>query len=198
MKILIFIMLTGLFVSPLSAQISFTNIDSKLNIVKGNNQTLVTCSTQNMAVNFNLKHKVTRMQQNNVLMVDDQVIQITPLKVDDYRKNTDNSSIAGQKQLLDTYSKYELNYFKNELKFDVITPNNQWVFIKSKGWLIWYFRVGNIPIGVNKPTRINLFASTIIADKILTINAPVSSDNGFKKASFIINEMMETLKFTQQ
>lgn len=50
-----------------------------------------------------------------------------------------------------------------------------------------------IPTQVNKPTKIQLFASTITGDNVLTINAPIQSDAGFNKTGLIVNEMMETL-----
>jgi hypothetical protein len=71
--------------------------------------------------------------------------------------------------------------------------SNQWVMIKAKGWFIWYFRVDNTPAKVDTQTKIQLFASTVIGDHILTINAPIFSDGDFDKAGLIVNDMMETL-----
>jgi hypothetical protein len=115
------------------------------------------------------------------------------LKLSGYKQDSGNLSMTDQKQLLSVYSNYELEYFKNELNIEVVNASNQWVVTKSKGWFIWYFRVGNMPMQVTKPTVIQLFASTLIADKVLTINAPIQADADFNKAGLIVNEMMETL-----
>lgn len=177
---------------------SFLPVDSKLKTQKNNNLTELICSSSTMTVKFPLKRNVTVLQQNNFATVDGQTIQIIPLKFSGYKKSTSGQGINSEKQLLDTYSKYELEYFKNELGVDVMNPSNQWVVSKSKGWFIWYFRVGNTLAQVNKQTTIQLFASTVVGNKILTVNAPIESDGDFNKAGLIENEMMETLIITKQ
>ena len=151
-----------------------------------------------MTVKFPLKRNVTVLQENNFATVDSQTIQITPLKFSDYKESTNGESPGDEKQLLDLYSKYELEYFKNELGIDVINPNSQWVVTKSRGWFIWYFRVGNTPIQVEKQVTIQLFASTVIGNKILTVNAPIFSDEDFNKAGLIVNDMMEGIITSKQ
>ena len=105
--------------------------------------------------------------------------------------------MSNEKQLLEEYSNYELDYFKNELGIEAINPSSQWVVTKSKGWFIWYFKVGNTPVQVEKQVTIQLFASTVIGDKILTVNAPILSDGDFNKAALIVNDMMEAMITTK-
>lgn len=198
MKAFLLIILTGLFTTNLSGQISFSTVDSKLKTVKSNNATQLICSNSTTSIKFDLKRKVTVMQQNNFATIDSQTIQIILLKYSGYKKASSKLSLDDQKQLLDTYAKYELDYFKNELNVEIINPNNQWVVTKSKGWLVWYFRVGNMPIQVNKRTEIQLFASIVVGDKVLTINAPIQIDSDFAKAGLIVNEMMETLNIARE
>ena len=181
-----------------SGQISFSPVDSKLKTKKSNNLTELICSSPTMTIKFPLKHSVTVSQENNFVTVDSQAIQITPLKYNGYDESTNGQSMSNEKQLLDIYSKYELEYFKNELGIEVINPNSQWVVTKSKGWFIWYFRVGNTPIQVEKQVIIQLFASTVIDDKILTVNAPILSGDDFNKAGLIVNDMMEAIIATKQ
>jgi hypothetical protein len=133
------------------------------------------------------------MQQNNFVTIDTQTIQIIPLKFSGFKKASNNLNMDDQKLLLNTYSNYELDYFRNELNVELVNPNHQWVVTKSKGWFIWYFRICNVSTQISNPTEIQLFASTVIGDKVLTINAPISSDADFNKAGLIVNEMMETL-----
>ena len=198
MKAFLLTILTGFFVDNLSGQILFLTVDSKLKTVKINNATELICSNSTMSIKFQLNRNVIVTQQNNFVTIDSQAIQITPLKFTGYKKDSTNLSMSDQKQLLDNYSKYELDYFTNELNIEVINPNNQWVVTKSKGWFIWYFRVGSAPIEVYKQTQIQLFASTVIGNKVLTINAPILSDSDFRKAGLIVNEMMETLTVSKK
>lgn len=197
MRTFLLTILTGLFFSNLSGQVLFSTVNSQLKTLKTSNSTELICSSSTMSIKFNLNRNVTVTAQNNLVKIDSQIIQITPLEFSGYQKDTSKLSVNSQKLLLDTYSKYELNYF-NELGIEVLNPSSQWVVTKSKGWFIWYFRVGNIPTQVKNQIKIQLFASTIIGDKILTVNAPIASDGDFNKAALIVNEMMENLVITKQ
>jgi hypothetical protein len=77
--------------------------------------------------------------------------------------------LKDQKNLLATYSKYELAHFKNEIGVEIINPISQWVISNSRGWFIWYFRSGKISTQVGAPTGIQLFATTVIGDNILIL-----------------------------
>jgi hypothetical protein len=198
MRIFFLIILTGLFFINVSGQVSFSPVDSKLKTQKSNNLTELICSSSTMTVKFPLKHNVTVLEQNNFVTVDSQTIQITPLKFNDDKKSTNGQSMSDENQLLDEYSKYELDYFKNELGIEVINPGSQWVVTKSKGWFVWYFRVGSTPVQVEKQAIIQLFASTVIGDNILTVNAPIFSDGDFNKAGLIVNDMMEGIVTIKQ
>jgi hypothetical protein len=100
--------------------------------------------------------------------------------------------------LLNSYSKYELEYFKNDLGIEVINEKSQWVVTKSKGWFIWYFKVGNALKMVDKQTKIQLFATTVIGNEILIINAPILNGDDFSKAAQIVNDLMEELIINNQ
>lgn len=199
MRIVLLIIITGLFVTNnVKGQTSFSTVESKLSLSKTNNLTELICSSPTMLIKFKLKHKLTIMPQKNLLSINGQIIQVTPLKINGYKNDVDLQNINNQKKLLEAYSEYELDYLKNDLRTELINLNNQWVIIKSKGWFIWYFRVGKVPIHADKQIKIQLFTSTIIGDNILTINAPMFTDGDFTKAGLIINEMMETLSIIKQ
>jgi hypothetical protein len=193
MKTFLLTLLTAFFITSANGQVSFLNIDIKLKVSKTNDSTQLICSGPKMSLRFKLKGTASIVQENNFATIDSQIIQIVLLKFSGYKKDPRSLSMTDQKQLLSIYSNYELEYFKNELNMEVVNASNQWVVTKSKGWFIWYFRVGHIPTQVTKPTVIQLFASTVIGDKVLTLNAPIQSDSDFNKAGLIVNEMMETL-----
>jgi hypothetical protein len=175
-------------------QVSFSTVEGKLQ--KSNNEIIY--SSPSTTVKFPLKRQVTVSPQNNFVTIDNQTIQIMTLKFDGYKKVTKGENLNNQKELLDAYSKYELEYFKSELGVEIISPNSQWVVTKSKGWFIWYFKVGKVPIQVDTQTEIQLFATTVIGDKILIINAPIMTGGDFSKAALIVNEFMEALTITKQ
>ncbi len=185
--------MTGLFIVNVNGQVSFSPVDSKLQ--KSNSDLIYSSSTT--TIKFPLKQQVTVSPQNNFVSIDNQTIQIMSLKFDGYNKNTKGENFDNQKELLVAYSKYELDYF-TELGVEVINPNNQWVVTKSRGWFIWYFKVGNIPTQVEKQTETQLFATTIIGNKIFIINAPIMTGGDFSKAAYLVNDMMEALIITKQ
>lgn len=193
MRTFILIILTGILFNKANAQTTFSPVESRLKPIKGNGLTELVCSSPAISVKFQLKHGVTILPQNNFVTVDGQAIQIILLKFSGYKGNINPQNTDSQKPLLDAYSKYELAYFKNDLGIELINPSDQWVIIKSKGWFIWYFKVGNVPAKLDKEIKIQLFASTVIGDNILTINAPILNDDAFNKAGLIVNDMMETL-----
>ncbi|MFA9212557.1 MAG: hypothetical protein ACEQSR_01755 [Candidatus Methylacidiphilales bacterium] len=156
------------------------------------------CSTPSMALKFPLKRDVKVSPQNNFVTLGNQTIQIMILKFEGYKKEKKGQNLNNQKQLLNTYFKYELEYFRNDLGVEIINPNTQWVVTKSNGWFIWYFKVGKIQIQANKQTEIQLFSTTVIGDKILVINAPILISGDFSKAAIIVNELMEALTIIKQ
>ena len=188
------IILLGLFTGTVNGQVSFSTVDSKLQ--KTNNELIYSNSTT--TIKFPLKRQLTVSPQNNFVTIDSQTIQIMALKFTGYKKDTKGDNLNTQKELLDTYSKYELEYFRSDLGVEVINPNSQWVMTKSKGWFIWYFKVGKVPTQVETQTDIQLFATTVIGDQILIINAPIMTGGDFSKAALIVNEFMEAMSITKQ
>jgi len=188
------ILLIGLFTGNVKGQVSFSPVDSKLQ--KSNNELIYSSSTT--TVKFPLKRQVTVSPENNFVTIDSQIIQIMTLKFNGYKKETKGENLNNQKILLDAYSKYELEYFKSDLGVEVINPNSQWVVTKSKGWFIWYFKVGKVPTQIDAQTEIQLFATTVIGDKIFIINAPIMTGGDFSKAALIVNEFMEALTIMKQ
>ncbi|HVZ57686.1 MAG TPA: hypothetical protein VG870_13595, partial [Chitinophagaceae bacterium] len=114
MRTFLLIILPGLFVVNVSGQASFSPFASKLKTQKSNSLTELICSCSTMTVQFPLKRKVTVSEQNNFAIVDSQTIQIVLLRFSGFKKYANKQSMSDEKQLLNTYSKYELEYFKNE------------------------------------------------------------------------------------
>jgi len=193
-KTFFLILLIGLFTGNVKGQVLFSTVDSKLQI---NNNELI-CSSSSTAVKFPLKRQVTVSPQNNFVTIDSQIIQIMTLKFDGYKKDAKGENLNNKKELLEAYSKYELEFFKNDLGLEVINPNSQWVVTKSKGWFIWYFKIGKVPAQLETQTEIQLFATTVIGDKVLIINAPIMTGGDFSKAALIVNDFMESLTITKQ
>lgn len=188
------IILIGLFNLNLKGQVSFSTVESKL--LKSKNELIYTSLSTKLK--FPLKRHFTLSPQDNFVTLDNQIIQIMTLKFDGFKKDVNGKKFNNQKELLYIYSNYELEYFKRELGVEVIAPNNQWVMVKSKGWFIWYFKIGKVTTQMKTQTEIQLFATTIIGNKILIINAPILKVGDFSESALIVNELMEALTITKQ
>jgi len=193
MKKKLLTILVGLFVSTLNGQVSFSYVDINIKTININDLREIVCSDSTMSLLFTLKHNVTALQQKNWVEIDSQAVQIVSFKINGYDKSLTDLSSDDQKQLLGSYSENELNYYKTGLHVEVINPHNQWVITKSRGWFIWYFRVGKLPTGSKTKFEMQLYASTVIGNNILTINAPIQNDGNFTKAANIVNDMMESI-----
>jgi hypothetical protein len=173
-------------------QVSFSNTNCNLTNKSTSTGSDIFCT----GAAFSLEFKVNSASQkvgDNFLLVDSQVIQILTLKIDGLKNTPDELSEQEQHNLLANYSEYELAYLTKDLKIGVINPNNQWVDENSRKWLVWYFRVDNKNVEADKKVAIQLFASTIIGNKILDINAPIIVDGDFSKAALLVNQFMESL-----
>ncbi len=188
------ILLIGFFTGNVKGQVSFSPVVSKLQKIKNE----LIYSSFSTTFKFPLKRQVSISPQNNFVTIDSQILQIMTLKFDGYKKDTKGENLNNQKELLASYSNNELEYFKSDLSVEVINPRSQWVLTKSKGWYIWYFKVGKVPIQLDTQTEIQLFATTVIGDRILIINAPIIIGGDFSKAALIVNEFMEALIITKQ
>ena len=193
MKITLFIIACLLSVAPVLSQPKFSNPEVELSKTTDVTGTTLICKESAFSFKVRLKSKsVDIVNKGGLVMVDSQVVQIAPLKPIDPKKHLDSLTVSEQKDFLGAYSKYELDYYKG-LGIEVINPNNQWVDAGGRKWYIWYFRVGKVPVGVEKQMEFQLFSSTIFKGQVLTLNAPMQADGNFQRAALIVNEMMETL-----
>ena len=115
------ILLIGLYTGNVKGQVSFSPVASKLQI--SNNELI--CSNSSTAFKFPLKRQVTVSPQNNFVTIDSQILQIMTLKFDGYQKDTKGENFNNQKELLDAYSKNELEYFKSDLGLEILNPSSQ-------------------------------------------------------------------------
>jgi hypothetical protein len=192
MKTSLLTLFSFLFICSVNAQTAFSGVDFSLKLSSSDKGTIINYKDSSLSMKFQLTQRAVQVK-DNFLTVDSQLIQITTLAVDGFQKNLNTLNDSEQKEFLSNYSDYELDYFKNELKLEIINPNNQWVAAGSRKWFIWYFRVGNLDVKLTKKVQIQLFASTIVGGKVLTINAPTMVDGDFRKAGLIVNQIMESL-----
>jgi hypothetical protein len=193
----IFLSLLGLIIyGCVDGQVEFSNIDFSVKKTGLLKSTEIICAGKSFSLKFQLPQQSIDLK-DNFLTIDSQLIQISILQVDGYKTNMANLDSTEQKQLLTAYSNYELEYFTKDLHIEVNSPRNQWVKSNSRHWLIWYFRVDGLPKDAVRNVQFQLFSSTVIGDKIVTINAPVLEGGNPGKGAAIVNQLMETLAVTK-
>jgi len=197
MKILVLTFLLVFIGADLQAQVTYSNTDLTIKTIKGKDSSQVICTDSIFIIKFRLKHNVTVAQQENFVKIDSQLIQIASIKINGYGKSMSRLGLDEQKQILDAYSNYEIQYIK-ENGIEILNQKDQWVVTKLRGWLVWYFFLGKMPVELENTTRVQLYASTVMGDKVLTINAPIINVNEVARAAYIVNDMMESITVSKK
>lgn len=182
-----------LFSFQFYAQIGFKDPSYDLSIVS--NGKVIELSAEKINVRFPSKRqpKIINQGTNKFLEIDGQIIQLNILEVDGITKKMMRTDTAFERTILTKHSEYEMNYFRKDLGLKIINPENQWVIVNGRGWLIWYFKLGNVPKKGQNQFELQLYATTLVGDKIIFINAPMSKNTDFGESANMVNELMESM-----
>lgn len=175
------------------AQIGFKDPSYDLSIVS--NGKVIELSAEKINVRFPSKRqpKLIKQESNKFIEIDGQIIQLNILDVDGVTKKMMRKDTAFERTILTKHSEYEMNYFRKDLGLKIINPENQWVIVNGRGWLIWYFKLGNVPKKGQNQFELQLYATTLVGDKIIFINAPMLKNTDFGESANMVNELMESM-----
>ena len=175
------------------AQIVFKDPSYDVSILS--NGKVIELSAEKINVRFPSKRqpKIINQGTNKFLEIDGQIIQMNILEVDGITKKMMRKDTAFERTILTKHSEYEMNYFRKDLGLKIINPENQWVIVNGRGWLIWYFKLGNVPKKGQNQFELQLYATTLVGDKIIFINAPMSKNTDFGESANMVNELMESM-----
>jgi len=113
----------------------------------------------------------------------------------------DSPDTAAQMAQLRGYSKYELDYIKNDLKLDYKNLKYEWLTINSKVFLLWYYdmppdktkvtpKAGNTISAAEK--QINL--SSMCFGEVLNLNTPFLNGDSFDEDKGLLLKVAQTLR----
>lgn len=175
------------------AQIVFKDPSYDVSILS--NGKVIELSAEKINVRFQSKRqpKLIKQESNKFIEIDGQIIQLNILEVDGITKKMMRTDTAFERTILTKHSEYEMNYFRKDLGLKIINPENQWVIVNGRGWLIWYFKLGNVPKKGQNQFELQLYATTLVGDKIIFINAPMSKNTDFGESANMVNELMESM-----
>ena len=130
------------------------------------------------------------------VMADDKIIQVMILDLPEMPSKLSTFTISQQKSALSNYLKYEVDYFKKDLKIGMKNLVKEWVIVDSKLWLVWKFEPTNAYTlePLKDKTVFQIFASTICFNQILDINASLMEGQVISESQGLLNKMMKTLK----
>ncbi|HEX9509192.1 MAG TPA: hypothetical protein VF939_01825 [Puia sp.] len=123
------------------------------------------------------------------ITIDGQVLQSTlvpaALSVDPRHPTTDR-----EKEILVKYMNYELGYYKRKLKQKYSGLQTEWLTLKGRLFLVWYF---DMPKDYKLVSR-QIYLSTLFFDQVLDLNAPVFKMDHFAKARTTLVKLAGSLK----
>ena len=123
------------------------------------------------------------------ITIDGQVLQSTLVPADP-SIDLKNISPSREKEILTKYMNYELDYYKKKLRQHYSQLQTEWVTIKGRLFLVWYF---DMPKDYKLVSR-QLYFSTLVSDQVLDLNAPVFKTEQFSHARATLTHLVNTLK----
>jgi len=138
-------------------------------LVAGKKRSMIAYAGKDHSFTMDVNAKTTKVSDlPGFITVDGQIVQATlvPLQpaIDARRLTT-----AQEKDALTKYMNYELGYYKKKLKQNYSQLQTEWITVKERLFLVWYF---DMPKDYKLVSR-QLYVSTLFGGGVLDLNAPV-------------------------
>jgi hypothetical protein len=138
---------------------------------------------------------VRQTDASNYFIIDNLVFQSSLVPIP---SQTDLSNLSSnqEKQILDQYVQYELDYFQNELKLKINGLKKEWRTIGTKLFLVWAFGVPEQQLAdhVKEQVKSQIYFSTICFNQVLDLNIPIIAKDDSTKSETMLNKIAGTLK----
>lgn len=136
----------------------------------------------------------------NFILVNEHIVQSNILPLPSSSLDLTKLSSDQQKEILEGYVKYEMDYFKDELKLNCQNLNKEWITINSKLWLVWTFDLADQKVADNlsAQTKTQIYSSTICFNQILDLNTIILPTDNPAKSREIVDKLMASLKLSDK
>jgi hypothetical protein len=138
-------------------------------------------------------------ENQNFIYIGSQVIQTSwvPLQMPlpaGYK--VDKLNIDQQKEILEGYVNYELDYFRQQLHLKVNNLQSEWVQINSRPSLIWHFdfNLADQNTKNKAPLTKQVYISTICFNQVLNISIPFNKNVEYEADKESLKKIASTLK----
>jgi hypothetical protein len=123
------------------------------------------------------------------ITIDGQIVQAT-LVPSSSNIDARQLTTSQEKETLTKYMNYELSYYKKKLKQNYSQLQTEWITVKDRLFLVWYF---DMPKDYKLVSR-QLYFSTLFSNQVLDLNAPVFKTEQFSRARATLNHLVNSLK----
>jgi len=182
--------LTTLAGMAVHAQKKTMDEEARGSLVTGKKRAMIAYAGKNQSFTMDVNAKTAKASDiPGFISVDGQIVQAT-LVPSQPAVDARQLTTAQEKDALTKYMNYELSYYKKKLKQNYSQLQTEWITIKDRLFLVWYF---DMPKDYKLVSR-QLYFSTLFADQVLDLNAPVFKTEQFSRARSVLNKLVTSLK----
>jgi hypothetical protein len=158
-------------------------------LVAGKKRAMIAYAGKDHSFTMDVSKNAKNSDLPGFITVDGQIVQATLVPsrpaVDARQLTT-----AQEKEALTKYMNYELGYYKKKLKQNYSQLQTEWITVKDRLFLVWYF---DMPKDYKLVSR-QLYFSTLFGGEVLDLNAPVFKTEQFSKARGVLTRLVNSLK----
>lgn len=164
--------------------------EAHASLVTGKKKSMIAYAGKGLSFTMDVTAKTAKPSDiPGFISVDGQILQAT-LVPSTPAVDARQFTTAQEKDALTKYMNYELAWYKKKLKQNYSQLQTEWVTVKDRLFLVWYF---DMPKDYKLVSR-QLYFSTLYQDQVLDLNAPVFKTEQFSHARGVLNRLVNTLK----
>lgn len=178
-----------LLTSTLTTFAQTSTDDVHASLLTGRKKSLIAYAGQQHSFTFEAAAGSKLSDVPGFINVNRQILQATLVPID---KSFDlsNHTPAHEQDILTSYMKFELSYYKRKLHLDYTDLQTDWITLQNRLFLIWYFDLPNNQQLISR----QIYVSTIFFDQIIDLNAPVFHAQDAGKAKALLLRIAGTIK----
>ncbi len=142
-----------------------------------------------------LSDSINTTEYPNYIKIYNHILQTAIVPLPQSNLDLKRLTIAQQKEALEGYMGYELEYFKNDLLLNYQHLKKEWITVNTRLWLLWTF---DLPMQqadtAMQQVVAQIYGSTICFNQILDLNVPLFQDDHFEKTKKLVMQCMSGLK----
>jgi len=163
--------------------------DQRAQLLTGKKRSLIAYAGRDHSFTLEPVHSAKVSDVPGFITIDKQIVQATVIPVD---KGIDmrSMSAARERQVLQKYMDYELDYYRKKLKQRYSHLQTEWVSLQGRQFLVWYF---DTPKNEKLISR-QVYVSTLFYDQVIDLNAPVFRTDDWGKARGLLVKLAGTMK----